>query len=191
MPLLELLLIYLCSGIFVSVLVLSNLQMLHWKRFYIHALSSVVTTHPVVRKLILSWLTHIAHVEQRVFLYSLSFHHPHTMANNIKKPCCEKTYFWSLWESFLLTGCRYILLPFSANLWVILLIPWGRSGIWHIYNETNSNMSLSHCMYNSFWSWIRIIKLIKVWVSPGSSSPIYSGTGCTILIIWELFIPIQ
>ena len=44
---------------------------------------------------------------------------------------------------------------------------------------------------NSFWSWIRIIELIKIWVSPGSSSPIYSVTGCTIPITWDLFIPIQ
>ncbi len=44
---------------------------------------------------------------------------------------------------------------------------------------------------NSFLSWIRIIELIKIWFSLGSSSPIYSVTGGTIPITCELFIAIQ
>ena len=45
--------------------------------------------------------------------------------------------------------------------------------------------------FNSFWSWIRITELIKIWFSLGSSSPIYSVTGGTIPITCELFIAIQ
>ena len=44
---------------------------------------------------------------------------------------------------------------------------------------------------NSFWSWIRITELIKIWFSLGSSSPIYSVTGWRIPITWEVFIAIQ
>ena len=44
---------------------------------------------------------------------------------------------------------------------------------------------------NSFWSWVRILLPIKIWFSTGSTSPIYSVTGCAIPITWELFIPIQ
>ncbi len=43
----------------------------------------------------------------------------------------------------------------------------------------------------SFWSWIRITELIKIWFSLGSSSPIYSVTGWTIPITWGLFIAIH
>ena len=37
---------------------------------------------------------------------------------------------------------------------------------------------------NSFWSWIKIAELIKIWFSPGSLFPIYNVTGCaTVLYI--------
>ncbi len=48
------------------------------------------------------------------------------------------------------------------------------------------NWTKIYSIYNSFLSWIRIIELIKIWFSLGSSSPIYSVTGWTIPITWEM-----
>ncbi len=47
--------------------------------------------------------------------------------------------------------------------------------------DVTNNGVLLQKIYNSFWSWIRFTELIKIWFSLGSSSPIYSVTGCTIL----------
>ncbi len=51
----------------------------------------------------------------------------------------------------------------------------------HRYILFLDTSSVQNAVFNSFWSWIRITGLIKIWFSLGSSSPIYSVTGWTII----------
>ncbi len=56
---------------------------------------------------------------------------------------------------------------------------------------SRSKVRLTNIIFNSFCFWIRILFLIIIWFSLGSSSPIYSVTGSAMPITLELFIAIR
>ena len=78
--------------------------------------------------------------------------------------------------------CSGVFISFVHVLFLVLLVQ---------YLSIQHMTDYVHHIMNSFWNWIRILFLVRIWFSWGSSSPIYSGTGLATPITCEVFIPLE
>ncbi len=127
---------------------------------------------------------------ENIYKITLSVYHVYPVTELYKTRLGEITHRWKRWFSF----------HYPLKNWAVRKIKWNTSiisGLQLQFSGTNRRGTLPSSIvhmyiftYNSFWSWIRIIELIRTWFFPASSPPIYSVTACTIPITWELVIPI-